>query len=466
MLFSSVTFLFLFLPIVVGVYYLLPRTFRNEFLLFASLLFYAFGEPRYLLVMIATILTNYFGTLLICKFNKFKKIFLIATILVDLGFLCYFKYIDFLIQSFNDIFKTNVDILHIALPLGISFYTFQAISYTVDVYRGEIQPQKNLYKLALYITLFPQLIAGPIIKYHDIANQINTRKETFNQFYNGFRRFIVGLARKVLVANTLALVVDKIIELPQGELTIGLAWLCVICYAFQIYNDFGGYADMAIGICAMFGFKIKENFNYPFLSKSYTEFWHRWHISLGTWVKEYIYIPLGGSRCNPVRHYFNLFLAFFIIGVWHGADTNMVMLGLYNAVIVILEKLTGWSKETKTKLMALLHHLYMIPVMAVSYFFLRSPNFDYTVFFLKRLIGINGGAKSNYVFAYYMNNIEMAILIIAFLGSITLFKNVLKISNTHPVLNVGVDIILIVLLILSLSSIAASTYNPFIYFRF
>ena len=245
--------------------------------------------------------------------KKYKKSFLILTLLSDVGILCYFKYMDFLIECFNNIFRTNADILHIALPLGISFYTFQAISYTVDVYKGEIQVQKNLYKLALYITLFPQLIAGPIVKYHDIAHQIEERQESVDQFYYGLRRFIIGLSRKILIADSLAFIVEKITLDNVADLSFWEAWLGAVCYAFQIYNDFGGYADMAIGLCAMFGFTIKENFNFPFLSLSYTEYWRRWHISLGAWVKEYIYIPLGGSHCKPLRHYFNLFISFFII---------------------------------------------------------------------------------------------------------------------------------------------------------
>lgn len=466
MLFSSITFLCLFLPLTVGIYYILPQKLRNAFLLLASIVFYAWGEPRYLLIMLATILTNYAGTLLLSHFEKYKKYFLTGTVLVDLGFLCYFKYVDFLIESFNAIFKTHADILQIALPLGISFYTFQAISYTVDVYRGDIKPQKSLYKLALYITLFPQLIAGPIVKYHNIADQIENRKETTAHFYFGLRRFIIGLSRKILIANTLGVVVDKVIELPVEEITTWEAWLAAICYAFQIYNDFGGYADMAIGICAMFGFTIKENFNFPFLSKSYTEFWHRWHISLGTWVKEYIYIPLGGNRCSPVRHYFNLFLAFFIIGVWHGADANMVMLGVVNGVLILFEKITGLYKEVSKWWAKILKHIYMFPLLVVPYQFLRSPDFSYTISFLKKLTGMEESTTAIRSFSYYIGNIEILVFVIAFLGSISVFRNFLSVSEKHFIINICVDVLLFAFLFLSISFIAASTYNPFIYFRF
>ena len=466
MLFSSVTFLFLFLPLTIIIYYLVPRKFRNWVLLLASIIFYAWGELRFLLLMFITILANYIGALLISNINKYKKIFLALTILINVGLLSYFKYVDFLIECFNNIFKTNHSILYIALPLGISFYIFQAISYTVDVYRAEINPQKNFFKLALYISLFPQLIAGPIIKYHDIADQIDNRKESLELFYSGLRRFIIGLSRKVLIANTLGIVVDKILATPLEAVTSWESWLGVICYAFQIYNDFGGYADMAIGLCAMFGFVIQENFNFPFLSLSYSEFWHRWHISLGTWVKEYIYIPLGGNRCHPLRHYFNLFLSFFIIGVWHGATANMIGLGIYNAVLVVIEKLTGWSNRPDNKIMVIVHHIYMIPVLAISYFLLRSPDFIYTMHYLPKLIGIGAPEKSIFLPQYYIGSADIIILVIAFLGSIGVFKNFLKVSERSFAHNVCKDILLFLMLILSLSAVAESTYNPFIYFRF
>ena len=466
MLFSSVTFLFVFLPAVIIGYYLLPKNFRNFFLLLASIIFYGFGEPKYLILMLAVILINYVGTLLLHKFDKYKKLFLFLTIITDIGFLAYFKYVDFLIESFNAIFKTHADILHIALPLGISFYIFQAISYTADVYKGQIKPQTSLYKLALYITLFPQLIAGPIVKYHDIANQIDDRQESVDLFYYGLRRFIIGLTRKVIIANTLGLVVDRVIALDVTQITVWQAQICTVCYAFQIYNDFAGYADMAVGLCAMFGFKIKENFNYPFISQSYTEFWHRWHISLGTWVKEYIYIPMGGNRCHPVRHYFNLFSAFFIIGIWHGADANMVMLGLYNAVLVIAEKLTGWSNKTTNKISSVLHYLYMVPVLSVSYFFLRSPDFSYSMQFLKRWAGFGAAHESNYTFSYFMDGFDVFIFIIAVFGAFGFFDKIWRLLEKNRFTRVACDICFIFLLVLTFSFIACSTYNPFIYFRF
>ena len=466
MLFSSTTFLFLFLPTVILSYYIFPKKFHNAILLLASILFYAWGEPRYLLIMFATISTSYIGALLLTKYEKKSKLLLTLTVLIDIGFLMYFKYFNFILESINTIFSSNISLLNIALPLGISFYTFQALSYTVDVYRKQIQPQKSFYKLALYISLFPQLIAGPIVKYHDIAEQIDNRKETLDQFYYGLKRFIIGLSRKVLIANTLGLIVDRVIDLPVEEISIWEAWISAICYAFQIYNDFGGYADMAIGLCAIFGFTIKENFNYPFLSRSYTEFWHRWHISLGTWVKEYIYIPLGGNRCAPLRHYLNLFLAFFIIGVWHGADANMVVLGIVNAILIIFEKLTGLNKDVKSIYGKILKHIYVFPLLVVPYQFLRSPNFEYTIGYMKTIFGISKKFKNYHSWSYYFDNVDIIILIIAFLGSISIFKNTLQYSKKNKLINIIVDCGLIILLILSTSLIAASTYNPFIYFRF
>lgn len=466
MLFSSVTFLFIFLPIVVCGYYILPKRFRNFYLLVASILFYAFGEPKFLILMLITIFTNYIGTLLLYNFEKFKKLFLVTTVLIDLGLLCYFKYFNFLIYCINEIFRTRFDILHIALPLGISFYIFQAISYTADVYKGIIKPEKNLYKFALYITLFPQLIAGPILRYSDLSEQIDNRKETLEQFYYGLRRFIIGLARKVLIADCLMLVVNRVLESAISDITIWEVWLALICFLFQLYNDFGGYTDMAVGLGAMFGFKIKENFNFPLLSQSYTEFWRRWHITLGLWVKDYIYIPLGGNRCSKLKHYFNLFIAFFVIGIWHGANFNMIVYGLYNAFVAILEKVTGWSNKVTSKRMIALHHIYMFFVLTTSCFLLRAPNFKYAIEFYKRTIGIGQPKFPIYTIEYYITNVEIIVLIIAFLGAIGLFKNILNYSRKNIVYNSVMDFCLVILLVLSVSAIAISSYTPFLYFGF
>ena len=296
MLFSSMTFVFLFLPIVCGLYFLTPKVARNYILLFASILFYAWGEPKYVAIMLMTIVVNYLGALLIDKYKQHKKWILIGTILSDLGFLFYFKYFNFVMKNVNFAFGADIPFLDVIMPIGISFYTFQAISYVVDVYRGDVKVQKRLDKLALYICLFPQLIAGPIVKYHDIEDQIDNRQERFDKIVYGVKRFIVGLAKKMLIANTMGAVADKIFAMPVTDFGTGIAWVGAIAYTFQIFYDFSGYSDMAIGLGAIFGFKFLENFNYPYISKSITEFWRRWHISLSTWFKEYLFLRIRHLR--------------------------------------------------------------------------------------------------------------------------------------------------------------------------
>ncbi|MBR4311101.1 MAG: MBOAT family protein, partial [Akkermansia sp.] len=299
------TFIFVFLPMVLLAYYLCStRRGKNGVLLVASLLFYGWGEPRYLLVMLLSMILTWGAGLLIARGRR-KRLWLTLTILLDLGILIYFKYTNFLLENISAVFNHDLDPIHVVMPIGISFYTFQAISYLVDVYRGDVQEQRNLYKVMLYISLFPQLVAGPIVKYHDVCEQIDGRKENLSNFALGLRRFIVGLSKKMLIANTMGAVADKVFALPVEQVDPLVSWIGVIAYAFQIYYDFSGYSDMAIGLCLMFGFRLPENFNYPYIAASITEFWRRWHISLSTWFKEYLYIPLGGNRVNKSRNYFN-----------------------------------------------------------------------------------------------------------------------------------------------------------------
>ena len=298
MLFSSMTFLFVFMPLVITVYGLSKKEIRNYVLLVASIVFYAWGEPRYLAIMIITILVNYVGAIEMARFanRKKRKLILAATILTDLGFLIYFKYFNFMVENLNNWLELEFDYIDVIMPIGISFYTFQAMSYLIDVYRREVKAQKDIYKLALYIVLFPQLVAGPIVKYHDVCDQIDSRKVEFKNVIIGFKRFIMGLAKKVLLANTLAVVADKVFAQDTELLSQGIAWIGAVAYMLQLYYDFSGYSDMAIGLGLMFGFKFMENFNYPYISKSISEFWTRWHISLSTWFKQFLYFPLGGNR--------------------------------------------------------------------------------------------------------------------------------------------------------------------------
>ena len=458
------TFVFLFLPIVCGLYFLTPKVARNYILLFASILFYAWGEPKYVAIMLMTIVVNYLGALLIDKYKQHKKWILIGTILSDLGFLFYFKYFNFVMKNVNFAFGADIPFLDVIMPIGISFYTFQAISYVVDVYRGDVKVQKRLDKLALYICLFPQLIAGPIVKYHDIEDQIDNRQERFDKIVYGVKRFIVGLAKKMLIANTMGAVADKIFAMPVTDFGTGIAWIGAIAYTFQIFYDFSGYSDMAIGLGSIFGFKFLENFNYPYISKSITEFWRRWHISLSTWFKEYLYIPLGGNRVAKSRMYLNLFLVFLATGIWHGAEWTFLVWGLWHGFFIIMEKWTGWHKKEGTLPITITQHIYTILVFVFGWVLFRAENIAYAGQYFKNMLGL---VKTNPVYSinYYIDNIEILTFIVAIICSMPIFRNiVLPITNKYK--NIAVNTWIIALFVLSASAIAASTYNPFIYFRF
>ena len=350
MLFSSMTFVFVFLPILCAIYLLSKKEYHNAILLIASIIFYAWGEPRYLAIMLLSVVINWLGAILIDKYKDKKglsKLFLALTIFLNLANLIYFKYFNFILDNFNSIFHSNIDFVRIALPIGISFYTFQALSYVIDVFRGDCKVQRNIYKLALYICLFPQLIAGPIVKYHDIEEQIDSREVNFEKVDEGVKRFIIGLSKKVLIANTLGAIADKVFIMQYPfQFSPIVAWLGAISYSFQLFFDFSGYSDMAIGLGLIFGFRFMENFNYPYISKSITEFWRRWHISLSTWFKQYVYIPLGGNRNGKLKQLRNLGIVFLLTGIWHGAAWNFVIWGAWHGFFIIMEKITGIDKET------------------------------------------------------------------------------------------------------------------------
>ncbi len=471
MLFSSMTFVFLFLPIVCAVYFLVRKDLRNYVLLLASILFYAWGEPRYLAIMILTILINYLGALAITRLDtdktqKYRKMALGGIVVLNLSFLFYFKYFNFFIDNLNAAFTSNFDVIDVIMPIGISFYTFQAISYVIDVYRREVPVQKDVYKLALYICLFPQLIAGPIVKYYTVADQIEQRSVTFNKVSYGIKRFIIGLVKKMLIANTMGAVADSIFSQPVNAFNTSTAWLGAIAYSFQLFYDFSGYSDMAIGLGSMFGFKFLENFNYPYISKSITEFWRRWHISLSTWFKEYLYIPLGGNRVAPWRMYANLFIVFLATGVWHGASWTFIVWGLFHGAFIIFEKATGWHKKTGGVVLSALQHIYCILAFVIGWVFFRADNLPYAIDYLKNMFGLLQGHNILYATAYYLDNIKLIALLAAFLCSMPLFTKILDISNKHKLAKSMLNLWLLILFILSAASIASSTYNPFIYFRF
>lgn len=469
MLFSSMTFIYVFLPIVLLLYLISKKELHNPILLVASIIFYAWGEPKYLAIMLLTILVNYFGAILIEKSNIYKKLFLILTVAANLSFLIYFKYFNFLIANCNNLFHLNIHALDIIMPLGISFYTFQALSYVVDVYRGEVRAQRNIYKIALYICLFPQLIAGPIVKYHDIEDEIDNRVVDFDKVCLGVKRFIIGLSKKVLIANTMGMIADKIFIQDPHNFSHLTAWLGAISYSFQLYFDFSGYSDMAIGLGLIFGFKFMENFNYPYISKSITEFWRRWHISLSTWFKQYVYISLGGNRCSKIKTLRNLGIVFLLTGIWHGAEWTFIIWGIWHGVFIILEKIFN-IKEFDLKKHSIsvnfLRHIYCIFIFLIGWVIFRAESMKYAFDYLLNMFGILKLSTNEFLYtmSYYVDTVEIITFAAAILCSVPLFKNIL---NTRTKLKKAfVNIWLLLIFFLSTISIAASTYNPFIYFRF
>ncbi len=468
MLFSSMTFLFVFMPVVMAIYFLAKKEIRNYILLIASIIFYAWGEPRYLAIMIITILVNYIGALCLDKYqNPRQRLGIVTvTILVNLSFLFYFKYFNFVIDNINLALHTHIDFVDVIMPIGISFYTFQAMSYLIDVYRKEIPAQRDVYKLALYIVLFPQLVAGPIVKYHDVCEQIDERKVEFKYVIIGLKRFIIGLAKKVLIANTLAVVVDKIFEQAPENLTTEIAWLGAVAYCLQLYYDFSGYSDMAIGLGLMFGFRFLENFNYPYISKSISEFWRRWHISLATWFRQYLYIPLGGNRKGEVRTYWNLFFIFLVTGVWHGAAWNYILWGVWNGIFIVFERFIGWSKDkADTKLVSVGKHIYALMAIGIGMIIFRAPSVMYGFEFIGKMLGINVGDHLPN-FDYGVNNKFALMMVVGLICAMPVCKNMLYVAYERKVLRTAINIWLFVLFFWSTISLAASTYNPFIYFRF
>lgn len=464
------TFIYVFLPIVCSLYLFVKNELRNYVLLISSLVFYAWGGIEYLAIMLVTIIINYIGAIIIEHFDKPRKklLALLGVVASNLLILGYFKYYNFLLENINLLFKSNIDFVKVALPIGISFYIFQSISYLVDVYRGDVKAQRDLYKLALYISLFPQLIAGPIVKYHDINEQIDNRNVTIENVLYGIKRFIIGLAKKVLLANTFGEIADKVFAQNADSFSPGVAWLGAIAYTLQIFFDFSGYSDMAIGLGRIFGFTFKENFNYPYISKSITEFWRRWHISLSTWFKEYLYIPLGGNRKGNVRTYINLFFVFIMTGVWHGATWSFVVWGIYNGIFIVAERFFGLNKDKPdaTWYYRGLMHIYCILAFIIGWVLFRAPDLQYALTYIGNMFGITDQDSDTYKLIYYIDVIPIVSFIIALICCVPLFNNWLVKSNDSKAGIWIYNFYLLVLFLFSTASIASSTYNPFIYFRF
>lgn len=461
MVFSSGVFLLVFLPITFIVNLFLSTKQSNIWLLIASLLFYAWGEPFFVFLMILSIIVNWLVGMGIGKCEgKLKSLILTLGIVFDLGFLGYYKYAGFAVSLLNRLAHHEImSVPQIALPIGISFFTFQAISYIVDVYRKDTEYSKSVVNVALYIAFFPQLIAGPIVKYRDINQQIEKRQANWVKVSNGFRRFIYGLAKKVLISNVLGLCVDTIYSNDLSFIDYKVAWIGALAYTFQIYYDFSGYSDMAIGLGKMFGFDILENFNYPYVSKSISEFWRRWHISLGSWFREYLYIPLGGNRKGEIRTYINLCIVFFLTGLWHGANLTFVFWGLYHGFFRIIERL-GFDKWLKKH--NVLATIYCFLVVNFGWVIFRSTSIINSLRYLARMIlpfKYNNSTLEMYTF---LNLKVVFIGVVAILGAGCVPKKIVdKWKNSIPE-----AIYCVVLLILCLASIASNTYNPFIYFQF
>lgn len=466
MVFSSTIFLCVYLPLVLLGYYICPKKGRNLFLLIVSLVFYAWGEPKYVFLMIFSILVNYIFGRLMDKHRENKKrlkLMLVLSVVIDIGLLSVFKYTDFIITNVNAIFGANFDLLNIALPIGISFYTFQAMSYTIDVYRNDVRVQKNLIDFGMYITMFPQLIAGPIVRYADVQDQLAERSVTTADFSEGVMRFVVGLGKKVLLANQMGAVWSEIYALG-GDVSALMAWTGAIAYTFQIYFDFSGYSDMAIGLGRMFGFKFPENFRYPYQSVSITDFWRRWHITLSTWFKEYLYIPLGGNRCGLARQALNLLIVWSLTGFWHGAGWNFVMWGLYYFVILFIEKL--FLLKALDKLPKLFRHVYALLLIVIGWVIFASDDVGVLLPYLGSMFGANGAVGGMDVYTLFT---KAVLLIICCVASTELpkrlFLSATGAMNEKAAFTIK-SVMTIALLALSMILLIGDSYNPFLYFRF
>ncbi len=468
MVFSSLIFLFMFLPITLIIYYICPRKFKNLVILIMSLIFYAWGEPIYIFLMIGSILIDYIGGLMIeaNKEDSEKRTAIFITVIVlNLSFLFFFKYYGFLIDNINGIFGVNLQIRNLPLPLGISFYTFQLISYVADVYMGKVVAQRNIINFGSYITMFPQLVAGPIVQYNNIEDQLNNRSESIDKFGEGVERFIGGMGKKVLIANNIGMIWTSIKGLPIEELSILTAWIGIIAFTLQIYFDFSGYSDMAIGLGKMFGFEFLENFNYPYMSKSISEFWRRWHISLGSWFRDYIYIPLGGNRRGKAVQFRNLLIVWFATGLWHGASWNFVIWGLYFGVFIFLEKL--FLGKILNKVPDAIAHIYTVVLVIISWVFLDTSKVKDALNYIKLMFGMGKNIFMDNMAKYTLKT-NLILIVVAIICSTPLIKNLIAYIKKKYKLR-GVYIVIAInmlVLILSIVYLVSESYNPFLYFRF
>ena len=468
MLFSSIVFLFTFLPAVMILYYLLPVRFRNVILLLASLVFYAWGEPVYLFLMLLSILFNYFSGLDIARNLQDKraaKRSLVFNLIINLAVLGFFKYEGFVLDTLNGILPVHISYHALPLPIGISFYTFQILSYIIDVYRGNVKVQTNLPNFALYVTMFPQLIAGPIVQYADVDEQLASREISRTKFGEGSMYFIRGLAKKVLLANTSGMIFTEVSGLAKGNIAVMTAWLGAFAYMFQIYFDFSGYSDMAIGLGKMFGFEFNMNFNYPYVSKSITEFWRRWHISLSSWFRDYVYIPLGGNRVSKIKHIRNLLIVWFLTGLWHGAAWNFVAWGLYYGVLLIIEKYL--LSPVLDRLPDVVRHIYSIVLVVIGWVLFFSSSFGQAADYIRVMFGAGAHGFADRESMYLLTSNLILWLILIF-GSTPLvhfrYEHMLRSKKWNTtIIN---SVVYAALFIVCIAYLVTETYNPFLYFRF
>lgn len=470
MVFSSLVFLCGFLPPVLAVYYLCPERFRNFFLFLASLLFYAWGEPVYILIMLFSTVFDYCNARAMEALDKAgrqraRKGILILSVVGNIGILSFFKYTDFVLETVNQLTGSGIELLKLALPIGISFYTFQTLSYSIDVYRRRVPVQKNIISFGMYVCLFPQLIAGPIVRYADIQDQIANRSVCWQSRAKGMQRFLIGLGKKVLLANQIGRLWDEISALPAADLCMTSAWLGALAFSFQIYFDFSGYSDMAIGLGQLLGFSFPENFRYPYESKSITEFWRRWHITLGTWFREYVYIPLGGNRQGIIRQIFNLLVVWFLTGLWHGAGWNFILWGLYFFVLLLAEKL--FLLQEMEQWPRLLRHVYALFFIVLGWAIFACDDMRVLLRYIGTMFG-SGTAIHNEISSYYWSSNIILLLILA-VGSLQLpaklAERLCRRAN-ESMQFAAKSVFVVFVLFLSIAFLVSGSYNPFLYFRF
>ncbi len=484
MVFSNAIFLFIFLPIVILGYYILRGRAKNYWLLIVSIVFYAWNKPSFTFILLGSIILNYIGALLVEKMQTAsrKKHMLFITVAINLGLLFYFKYFNFTISTLFYLFDPNIKFAEIVLPIGISFFTFQGLSYVVDVYRNDVPAQKNIFKLSMYISMFPQLVAGPIVRYKDIAAEIENRSVTLDDFSQGVQRFIIGLFKKIIIADTMAVIANAMFDKDPILNSVSVAWLGIIAYSLQIFFDFAGYSDMAIGLGRMFGFHFLENFNYPYISKSITEFWRRWHISLSSFFRDYVYIPLGGNRKHV---YANIAIVFILTGIWHGAAFTYIVWGVWHGIFNISEKLLNTRKKSKKNedttekvtnynlvryiVISGFQHLYTMLVVLIGWVIFRASDITHATNYILSLFGLHNPEVSAYNVWFYLDKWSLSIMVLGFIMSTPLLKKIYEFlkSRIHENILIPVKyVVLLLTLLLCILQVASNTYSAFIYFQF